>query len=100
MSLFLVILIAPSKQFSKIVAKLSRFESRSYTMYMFTVFLLNVNSSCYIRQLPSNFTKNFSLTYSYFLSRLLLFTGGLKTSSDNPFDSIFLKYLSIGLNTK
>ena len=38
MSLFLVSLIAPNKQFCKIRSKLLRLDFRSYTMYMFTVF--------------------------------------------------------------
>ena len=80
-------------------------------MYMFTVFLLNVDLFCFIRQLPLNFTSIFLLIYSSFGAKMLLFiVGDLITSSNNPLDfhdkillvlAIFLKYLlNIGLNIK
>ena len=108
MSLFLVILIAPNKEFSKIGSKLLRFGSKSETIYMINIFLLNVDLFCFIRQLPLNLQTCFY--QSSFGARLVLFiVGDLVTSSDNPLDFrdemllvllIFLKYLFIGLNTK
>ena len=54
---------------------------------MFTVFVLNVKSSCFIRQLPLNFTYTLLPEYFSVGARLLLFiAGGLTTSSDNPLD--------------
>ena len=56
-------------------------------MYMFTVFLLNVNSSFFIRQLQLNFTNMFLSTYSSVGARLLLFiVGDIMISSGNPLD--------------
>ena len=79
-------------------------------MYMFNIFLLNVNLFYFITQLPLNFTNMFLPIYSSVGARLLLFiVGDLITSSDDPLDFhdemllvllIFLKYLFIGLNTK
>ena len=66
-------------------------------MYMFNIFLLEANPFCFIRQLPSNFTKIFSLIYSRFGARLLLFIiGDLRASITNPLDfhdEIFLVFL-------
>ena len=41
-------------------------------MYMLTIFLLNVNLFCFIRQLPLNFTNMFLAIYSSVGARLLL----------------------------
>ena len=84
MSLFLVSLISPNKQFSKGGTKLLRFESRNVYVHCF---LLNVNLFCFIRQLPLSFTYIFSPAYPNVGARLLLFiVGDLMTSSDNPLD--------------
>ena len=56
-------------------------------MYMFNVFLLNLNLFCFYRQLPSSFTNMFFSIYSSFGARLLLFiVRGLFTSLDNLLD--------------
>ena len=56
-------------------------------MYMFNVFLINMNLFCFIRRLPLNFTNMFLSIYSSFGARLLLFiVGDLITSADNPLD--------------
>ena len=72
---------------------------------MFTIFLLNVDFFCFIRQLALNFRKILLLIYSNVGARLLLFTvRDLITVSGNHLDfhdkillvlAIFLKYLLI-----
>ena len=54
-------------------------------MYMFNIFLLNVNLFCIIRQFPLSFTNFLFSIYSSLGVNLLLFISeGLITSSDNP----------------
>ena len=56
-------------------------------MYVFNIFLLNIDLFCFIRQLPLSFTNMFFSIYSSFGARLVLFiVRGLIRSAENALD--------------